>query len=952
MNKKILGMAAVGLCALFGASQAGAVPARPVPISYTQPDGTVVMLTPRGDETFNYLVDADGHIVDVDGDGWARLVGDDGKMTHLVPMNYNMRSDADREAVMQLHPARAYEAMRQNAAPSSRLLKMQNSSVRMNAAGVDPAKWDNADGHDLRQIPTDGERPVLVVLVNFTNCKFSFDANPQAEMSAMLNEEGYSRHMCTGSARDYFMTSSRGVYRPRFDVYGPVELNGAIASYGANSNGQDTAPDKLVAEALEKLDPTVDFAQYDTNGDGIVDNVYVFYAGYGENEFSRTQPDLIWPHAFNLHYTMEMPEHDGVKFDHYAMSNELTADQLEGEKTVAGIGTFCHEFGHVLGLPDIYSANYTADCTPGEFTIMDHGSYNNVGRTPPTYSAYERFALEWQKPIDLTGAEQIGMFPCVDGGNSYRITIDPSKPMEYYLFENRQNHSWDTYMPDHGMMVWHIDYNKTIWDRNVVNDSASHQYIDLVEADGTNTTGGSKGDLFPGVGRISAFTAQTTPAFKNWDGMATKLPITGITEAPSGVVFFDVDGGSTGVSDLDIATPEVRLMRSTDTSMSLAWNKVPGAKKYYINVKRTMADDFGYMTNENVEGFEFRDLGDVNSVQIDNLEPGMSYTASVHAANDDNISKAMDTQYCTINSEFTEIVPQLEVFPDRTSAYLRWAEIPGADTYNVTIATRVVTENNTPLTTGWDNSKWPTGWDFVGQFNSNAGYYGKSAPSLCMTEPESYIMTMPFSADATSVNFWARSGNASAKAWMKVYAPQENGAFILLGQIDNITADGAQYKLENLPEGVRQLMIVYDYTGGLTPMYIDDVEIHFADHVTDTSVAGYGGLSVTGTSMTAEGLTEGNRYIAYINGQGAAGTTRNSRAISFVAEHSNAVQSVTDDAQAGFTYADGVVRSTAPTSVYTIDGRVVARNAIGAVQLPAHGVYIIVSGEHSAKVVW
>lgn len=357
----------------------------------------------------------------------------------------------------------------------------------------------------------------------------------------MMTEPGYSNFGCTGSALDFYTAQSRGIYTPKFDVYGPVQLSQNMAYYGGNVNGSDARVPELVKEACELLDGQVDFSQYDTNGDGYVDNVYVFYAGYGENDGGGAS--CIWPHSWSLHYTMTCPELDGVKIDRYACSNELRFT-YDGSLDPTTIGTFCHEFGHVLGQPDVYATDYSDSFTPGSFDCMDHGSYNNDSRTPPNFSAYERYALEWLEPIEIKSATTINMLPLGDGGNVYKFTLDPDTPTDYFLFENRQQTGWDTYIPGHGMLVWHIDFNKSIWDANKPNNTPSHQRIDLIEADGVLSDGSQSADPFPGTKNIGEFTASTTPAFRSWTKFDSKLPITEIQESPAGVISFNVAGGS------------------------------------------------------------------------------------------------------------------------------------------------------------------------------------------------------------------------------------------------------------------------------------------------------------------------------------------------------------------------------------------------------------------------
>lgn len=930
------------------------VPAWPGAISQTQPDGSSVTLTLRGDEHFHYYTDNEGYVVSQASDGWFRIVDNTGRLTNMVPMPFATRTDAEKALIMQINPVKAFESLKTAATKANNRRMMK--APAMKKSSLTPSKWDNSDGHDLREIPTEGERPVLVILVNFNDLKWSFSEDPQAEMTAMLNEPGYSGNHCTGSAADYFKASSNGLYQPRFDVYGPVNLPHGHAYYGGNDQyGTDSHPWEMVTHACELLDPSVDFSIYDTNGDGIIDNVYVFYAGYGENE--GVGADYVWPHSYDISYQMTPPTLDGVKLGHYACSNELTIRQINKEVTHTGIGTFCHEFSHVLGLPDLYATSYTGSFTPGEYSVMDHGSYNNYSRTPPIYSIYEKYALEWEKPIDITDPAEINMQATIDGGKAYRITIDPSDPSEYYLFENRQQHLWDSFIPGHGMLVWHIDFDKNVWDSNIVNNTPSHQHVDIIEADGSPDDGSRAGDTFPGIASNGEFTPEsngTLPKFTNWNGMASKLPVTGIYEDNTGVVSFTAGNISSSDSPLYIKTPDPRLTKASDSSLSLKWDKIPNATSYYLSVLSLKAEEFfGTLETEFVEGYTFKNLGDVTSFDITGLEPGNSYQVSIYAASDQNLSKASTSHLTTFNSEFTDITPMLSVTPGDNYASLSWVEVPGANHYLATVATREEGGNQDVTTVNFDNRKYPSDWTFTGILDSRDDFAGESAPSLRMTVQEAQLITGVYDNDIRSISFWARTNKENAAFSLKVYAVEPNSSLYLIKDVTEIagTSEGTQVEINNIPEGVRQFMMVYTFrTSGLT-LNIDDINIKSAGTINDTPVAGYDNYRIEGTSLKAEGLTPMASYVAYIKANNGSDYTKTSKSILFTTVDPAGIDGRVSDNH-DFRYSDGVVRSTTPTSIYNIDGTPVAINTIGAVELPARGIYIIKSATHTSKIVW
>jgi len=194
-----------------------------------------------------------------------------------------------------------------------------------------------------------GSKRFLVLLVQFNDLYFSV-SNSNLAFTRMLNQEGYSENGGTGSVRDYYYENSSGAFAPEFDVIGPITLSKSVRYYGANKEDGGEMYERsqeMVIEAaqLARQQYGVNFSQYDNDGDGIVDNVFVFFAGHNEAEGG---PDYtIWPHAWNVYY--ENVVYDGVRLSSYACASELRGHQ---GTTMAGIGTYCHEFGHVLGMPD------------------------------------------------------------------------------------------------------------------------------------------------------------------------------------------------------------------------------------------------------------------------------------------------------------------------------------------------------------------------------------------------------------------------------------------------------------------------------------------------------------------------------------------------------------------------------------------------------------------------
>ena len=448
-------------CALGGV---WAVPAKPIVKTLIQPDGSELKVRLVGDENGHYYITPEGNVVERDKDGW-----------------YVVGNGQQRESE-----------------------RLQMPRKRVHSSTVD----------EQRRAPHQAERG-LVILVEFSDVSFS---KTRQNFDDLLNKEGYNYNGATGSARDYFRDASNGQYVPEFDVYGPYRLDSVMSYYGQNDrSGLDMHPDQMVVDAVAKLasDSLVDinFADYDTDNDGYMDNLFVYYAGYGENE--GAPENSVWPHAWEVYeeYVKGQLVYDGKQIKGYACTSEL---QGTSGVLMCGIGTFCHEFGHVLGLPDFYVTDYSSQHkTLGDWDIMDAGAYLNGGNTPPTYSAHERFYLGWLTPEILNETGDFELEELQKSNKAYIVTstgehnLDGGNPnpATYYLLENRQKTGWDRYLPGHGLMITKTIYNENNWYNNIPNNNRYLQGYDLIEADGKapNNDYGKGGDLFPGTANVTSY---------------------------------------------------------------------------------------------------------------------------------------------------------------------------------------------------------------------------------------------------------------------------------------------------------------------------------------------------------------------------------------------------------------------------------------------------------------
>lgn len=438
-----------------------AVPASPEWFDYTQPDGSVVRVQLCGDEHGHWYQSQTGVTMLCDADGFLR--------------------QHDVVALQQEATAKRTRASR--------------------AAQVGGGQF----------VPQKGHVHIPVVLVDYTDVTFTMQ-NPAENFSRLFNTDGGTNPNATGSVHDYYMASSDSALSLEYDVYGPYKVSHERAYYGRNSNNGsiDANIRSLIIEAAQlAYADGMDPSRYDNNGDGMIDNISVITAGYNEAEGGPAE--AIWPH-YSAVYNSPMI---GSKY----LGGYLVISEYRSYigKVQAGIGTYCHEFGHALGLPDLYNTENSNAYTVGTWDIMCSGSYNNNGSTPPSFSAFERFIMGWLQPEQLTRPGNYIMQPLETDNRAYLITqgafngkaMSPS-PNEYFLIENRQKVGWDANtgaLVGAGLMISHITFDATKYEYNTFNNSRPLGYA-IVSAANAVQTRATPSDLFPGTSNITSWIPQ------------------------------------------------------------------------------------------------------------------------------------------------------------------------------------------------------------------------------------------------------------------------------------------------------------------------------------------------------------------------------------------------------------------------------------------------------------
>lgn len=563
----------ITLCAsaFLGISSLFALPARSIPETVTQPDGTVVTVRVVGDEFYHYQMTADGIPVVRDADGFYRYaeLAPDGTAVagQVIARDAHLRTASDKVYLEQLAARKVSQGM-----VAQRQLKRQQKLRSVTRRTTQATTGDDVHG--------------LVLLVEFSDKKFD-PTNTLEDFKEMMNKEGYDYQGAIGSARDYFIAQSDGQFRPTFDVVGPITLDRAMAYYGGNDKytGNDSRPEDMVIDACRKVESTVDFSIYDRDNDGFVDLVYVIYAGYGEsaNDNAGSLDDTIWPHAWYIYQGAgKEVSVDGKLLDAYACSAELQGNTGTYRD---GIGSFCHEYSHTLGLPDFYDTS-GSNYGMSTWSLMDYGCYNGPdmngdghsdGSVPVGYTAYEREFCGWLTIEELTSPATVSLENLADSKKAYKIVS--SDKNQYFTLENRQQTGWDTYMASSGLMILKVDYDRMIWDNNIVNCEPTRQRMTIMPADNHRSFYDETGDLYP-YNNNNSFTDQSAPASKTNTGLSLGKPVTNITQA-NGVITFDFMGGS--AIDAPVANEATGI---TATGFTANWSPVEGAVSYTLYVDR------------------------------------------------------------------------------------------------------------------------------------------------------------------------------------------------------------------------------------------------------------------------------------------------------------------------------------------------------------------------------
>ena len=531
------------VCLMLCSLTTWAAKAESIPAQVRQADGSVITVILRGDEHINWYTTLDGVLL-VQGADNNYYIGKVEKSGNLIATTQlaheaQTRSQAERNLIAKQDKEKFYAYVNKIAEESENTY--DNSPLTRGPI------IDSGYG-GVPYFPHTGSPKALVILAEFQDTTFTIRDTKKVFTNYLMNEghfteTPYGQYMNYKGVRGYFKDCSYGQFTPIFDVVGPIKLPRAHDVYGAGNDRMDL----LLADACAAVDDLVDFTKYDANNDGIVDLVYIIYAGHSANT-SGNKDTNIWPKSGTIIISNKF---DGKSIRRYGVSNELNGSEKtsKNNKKINGIGLFCHEFSHTLGLPDIYAIDKKAknqDDQGMEFwDLMDGGTEVRNGRVPASYLAWEREVMGWMKIDELKNDSSIKNLKSIDnGGKAYKI-VNPNDSNEYIVLQSIQKGPWYQGWRDgtygKGLLAYRVSYpfNKVnVFD--FPNNEKGKPRVIPIPADGkilaAANAGGSitkftqqlNGDLYP-YNRIDYISG-----FKMFDGSILAKSIINIKENDGG----------------------------------------------------------------------------------------------------------------------------------------------------------------------------------------------------------------------------------------------------------------------------------------------------------------------------------------------------------------------------------------------------------------------------------
>jgi M6 family metalloprotease-like protein len=515
----ILVFSLIFLQCILAFQKAEAVTASPNPVRFKQPDGSMVTLHLKGDEFIHWATTSDGYMIMSSSNGYYEYAKKlaDGRIgfSGIAAHDPDSRSREESAFVNTIQPGLMFGGP-------------QLQEMKAILAGKHAPYAPSMGG-----FPTTGVNAHLMILANFNNTTTTYT---QAQFNNLMNQVNYNN---TGSFMDYYLEVSYGILTVNTTVTIWVTLPHPHDYYGPNSMWGAFAYDAVVAADQQA---SVDYSLYDNDGNGVVDGICIAHQGRGQEESGNTND--IWSHSWTLAaagYNTSQRTFDGVLVNDYT-----TIPEKGNPSSMTTIGVMCHEFGHNLGAPDFYDTDYNTggqyDGT-GNWDIMANGSWNGSpsGSKPAHHNPWTKTLYTWTSPVVISTLQNVLLRNAEVYPDAVRYNTASSN--EYFLCENRQKTGFDSYIPGHGMIIYHVDGNFISQHMNANNINAnSHQGMYPMSATSTTPSGimtssgstiNTGGCPWPGNSSKTTFTDATIPNSKSWAGANTDKPLINIIENTS-----------------------------------------------------------------------------------------------------------------------------------------------------------------------------------------------------------------------------------------------------------------------------------------------------------------------------------------------------------------------------------------------------------------------------------
>lgn len=593
---------------LFIAAVAQAVPAYPGLIQFRQPrDGKTVSIYLKGDERVHWAETEDGYSL---------LHSDDGSLVFAKPDGRGGMTPTTFLALNKEERDNATEAFLSATPKHLRYSQEQVESLTRIWREVENAKSGPKYMSDVI-----GEKKFLLILFEFNDCHFTHSKN---DFATMMNQVNYTANGNTGSVRDYYYDVSGGLFTLQMDVVGPFTGSHNTAFYGSTDEGSQY----FAREAVDSAAKYVNYADYDNDGDGYIDGLHIIFAGYGEEAGASSAH--IWSHKWNI---WDAPTYNNTVVDVYSCSPECSGNY---GGLISEIGVICHELGHVFGAPDYYDTDYAGSGGEfpglGKWDIMSGGSWNCNGRIPSHHNPYTKlYIYHWSTCTELTNTPgQYVMDPIAANNNSiYRVNT--ATEGDFFLIENRQQIKWDSYIPGHGMVVYHIHPNAN---GASVSNYRHPQQIYILAKTSQDQRPNSSPSSYGAVNAETAalpgpypyrdsLTDNTTPWFRPWSQQANNLPLHNISDDPAtGKLFFSVQ-------DLSPAPLSAHAEGIDSDKILLTWERY-GTMRTFI-LRSDSPDQFGEPNDSLNVGDTLPGgsivvyRGNANNAVVSGLEQGTQY---------------------------------------------------------------------------------------------------------------------------------------------------------------------------------------------------------------------------------------------------------------------------------------------------------------------------------------